>query len=84
MRPPYPNPFSDETVFEIRAPAQAGFARMSIYNLLGQRVEVPFEGTLNPGVNKIVFRAASLPAGLYLYRLEGDGVSHSGKMVLMR
>lgn len=84
IRAPYPNPFTDETVFEVRAPAQAGFARMSIYNLLGQRVDVPFEGALNPGVNTIVFRAASLPAGLYLYRLEGDGVSRTGKMVLMR
>ncbi len=84
VRAPYPNPFTDETVIEVRAPAQAGSARMTIYNLLGQRVDVPFEGALNPGVNKIVFRAASLPAGLYLYRLEGDGVSRTGKMVLIR
>ena len=81
---PYPNPFSDQTVFEIRAPANAGFARMSIYNLLGQRVGVPFEGTLNPGVNQIVFQAATLPAGLYLYTLEGDRVSHAGKVILVR
>ncbi len=81
---PYPNPFSDQTVFEIRAPANAGFARMSLYNLLGQRVDVPFEGRLNPGVNRIVFRAATLPAGLYLYTITGDRVSHSGKIVVVR
>ncbi len=81
---PYPNPFSDQTVFEIRAPAHAGFARMSVYNLLGQRVDVPFEGILNPGVNRIVFRAATLPVGLYLYTLEGDRVSHAGKMIVVR
>ena len=81
---PYPNPFSDQTVFEIRAPANAGVARLSVYNLLGQRVDVPFEGPLNPGVNQIVFRAAMLPAGLYLYTLEGDRVSHSGKVVVVR
>ena len=81
---PYPNPFSDQTVFEIRAPANAGFARMSVYNLLGQRVALPFEGRLNPGVNRIVLRAATLPAGLYLYRLEGDQVSHAGKVMLVR
>ena len=81
---PYPNPFSDQTVFEIRAPANAGFVRMSVYNLLGQRVDMPFEGRLNPGVNRIVFRAATLPAGLYLYTLEGERVSRSGKMVLVR
>jgi chorismate mutase len=81
---PYPNPFSDQTVFEIRAPANAGFARMSVYNLLGQRVALPFEGRLNPGVNRIVLRAATLPAGLYLYTVEGDRVSHAGKVVLVR
>ena len=84
VRAPYPNPFTNETVFEVQAPAQAGFARMSIYNLLGQRVGVPFEGVLNPGTNTIVFRAASLPAGVYLYRFEGDTVSHAGTMVLIR
>ena len=84
VRAPYPNPFSDETVLEVRAPVGAGFARMSVYNLLGQRVDVPFEGTLNPGVNRIVLRAATLPVGLYLYTLEGDQISHSGKMMVVR
>ncbi len=81
---PYPNPFSEETVFEIRAPAGAGFARLSVYDLLGRRVDVPFEGTLQPGVHRVIFRAEGLPPGLYLYRLQGEHLSQSGKMVLVR
>ena len=84
VMPPYPNPFSEETTFDVQVPARANFVRLSVYNLLGQRVDVPFEGALNPGVHQIVFRAASLPSGVYLYKLESNGVTRSGKMVLMR
>ncbi|MFQ5569129.1 MAG: S8 family peptidase [Rhodothermales bacterium] len=82
--PPYPNPFSEQTVFEVQAPAGAGMVRMSVYNLLGQRVGVPFEGPLHPGLNRIVFESGTLPAGLYLYSLQGDRVSMSGTMILVR
>ena len=44
----------------------------------------PFEGQLRPGLTRIEFDARSLPAGLYLYTLEGEGLSESGKMVLVR
>lgn len=83
LAPPYPNPFSGETLFEIRAPANAGTARLSIYNLLGQRVQVPFDGPLQPGLNRLVFQAGNLPPGLYLYTLHGDRISQSGKVVLV-
>ena len=83
LKTPYPNPFSSETVFEIHAPANAGRARLSIYNLLGQRVQVPFDGPLQPGLNRLVFQADNLPPGLYLYTLHGDHLSQSGKMVLV-
>jgi subtilisin family serine protease len=79
----YPNPFSSETVFAFRAPVQAGSARLSVFNLLGQRVGVPFEGALQPGLNRIVFQADDLPPGLYLYTLHGDRVLQSGTIVLV-
>ena len=82
--PPYPNPFSDQTVFEIRVPDVVKFSRLEIYNLLGQQVAVPFEGALQPGVNRIVFDATGLPAGLYLYSFRAENVSSSGKIVLVR
>ena len=84
VQPPYPNPFSEATTFEVRVPARAGVVRLSVYNLLGQRVDVPFEGALSPGVHRVVFRAGALPPGVYLYRLDADGLTRAGKMVLMR
>jgi len=83
LKTPYPNPFSGDTVFEVHAPANAGAARLSFYNLLGQRVQVPFDGPLQPGLNRIVFQAGDLPPGLYLYTLHGNRISQSGKMVLV-
>jgi len=82
--PPYPNPFSDRTAFEIRVSTRAESARLTVYNLLGQSVSVPFEGALNPGVNRIVFDASKLPAGLYLYSFRTNQSSDSGKMIIVR
>ncbi len=81
---PYPHPFSEQTVFEVRAPAGAGFARLRVYDLLGRRVGVPFEGRLQAGLNRIDFRADGLPPGLYVYTLTTDDASHTGKMLLVK
>jgi len=84
VMPPYPNPFTEKTTFEVHTPERAGFVQLRVYNLLGRLVAVPFEGPLHPGLHRLVFNAASLPAGLYLYRLESDHAVHSGKMVVVR
>ena len=45
---------------------------------------VPFEDRLQPGLTRIAFDAAQLPAGVYLYTLEGEGISETGNLVLVR
>src|SRR5690606_310262 len=82
--PPHPNPFTDRTTFEIKVPTNAGKVRLSVFNVLGQEVAVPFEGTLAPGLQRITFDAGGLPAGIYLYQLAGEGLIQTGKMVRLR
>lgn len=84
VAPPYPNPFSHHTTFELTGSAQATPVHLRIYNLLGQEVAVPFEGPLSPGQQRITFDATGLSPGVYVYQLTGEGVMRSGKMVVMR
>lgn len=42
----YPNPFTDKVRFTIKSP-KAGRATLEVYNMLGQKVGVPFEGQHN-------------------------------------
>ena len=81
---PYPNPFRSETRFEVQTREAAGPARLSIYNLLGQRVQVPFDGFLPAGRNRLPFRASGLPAGVYYFVFETENTVETGTVVLVR
>jgi hypothetical protein len=65
----YPNPFNPETTirFEVRAAQQV---RLSVFNVLGQRVQVLVEGWVEPGEHQARFDGYGLPSGTYFTRLE--------------
>ncbi len=69
LEPNYPNPFSSTT----RVPftlAQGGMVRMALYDLLGRRVQVVFDGSLPAGAHEIVISGADLPSGAYFCLME--------------
>lgn len=79
-----PNPFTDRIRFTIQAP-KAGRATLEVYNMLGQKVGVPFEGQLNAGETRNVEYTA--PANhrsnlIYMLRMNGEQVS--GKLMSTR
>lgn len=87
LRPPYPNPFNGHTTFELEwTPGETPptLLRLRLYNALGQHLATPFEGMPRPGLTRISLAADALPVGVYLYRLEGDGVLASGTLVVTR
>ncbi len=83
----YPNPFSGETGIVYDLPAD-GFVRVSVFNVLGQLVATPFEGIATAGDYgsraPVLFRAWSLPAGVYLCRLSTPSGVAMNKMMLVR
>ncbi len=83
----YPNPFNSGTNIVFDLPA-AGQVSISVYNVLGQLVAVPFTGFLDAGVHDsrapVAFRAGTLPSGVYLYRIVSPSGSLTGKMMLLR
>jgi protocatechuate 3,4-dioxygenase beta subunit len=77
----YPNPFNPTTTikFAIAAP---GMYTVKVYNLLGQEVATLFNGEMNVGYHSVVFDASKLTSGMYIYRLTGNNVMITKKMML--
>lgn len=84
LSPPYPNPFSGTTTFEVRAPAGHANVTLTVYDLLGRQAMPARRHTLSEGINWITLDGNDLAAGVYLYVLEGDAVHASGKMVVVK
>ena len=79
----YPNPFNPSTVINYSIP-QAGFVKLSVFNLLGEKVATLVDETLQAGNYSVNFNAANLSSGLYIYKLETESFTQSMKMMLMK
>jgi hypothetical protein len=69
----YPNPFNPHTTigFNLKRPAHV---KLSVYNLLGERIAVLLDQRMPEGLHEVRWDAANRPSGIYLCRLEtGDG-----------
>lgn len=77
----FPNPFTDKVRFTIQAPS-AGKATLEVYNMLGQKVGVPFEGNLSANETRNVEYAAPLNNRTNLiYMLRMNGKQVTGKLM---
>ncbi len=79
----YPNPFNPSTVINYSIP-KSGFVKISVFNLLGEKVATLVNETLQAGKYSVNFDAVNLPSGLYVYRLETESFTQSMKMMLMK
>ncbi|HLF15266.1 MAG TPA: T9SS type A sorting domain-containing protein [Bacteroidota bacterium] len=79
----YPNPFNPSTTIRFDLPRESRLT-ISAFNLLGQQVALIASGTFPPGVHAVAWNAAGFPAGVYYYRLAGDGFTEMKKLVLLK
>jgi M6 family metalloprotease-like protein len=81
----YPNPFREYANFSFSL-KQDAHAKLEIFNLSGQRMAVPFEGSVEAGAaQQGRWHAGDLATGLYIYRLTSDaGDVIQGKINLIR
>jgi len=79
----YPNPFNPSTSIKFALPA-ASRAKLTVYNLLGQKVATLADGEYNAGVHVVNFDAARLATGVYFYRLEAKDFVSQKKMLLLK
>lgn len=68
----YPNPFTASTTFSLTVDVRQQVS-IEIFNVLGQRVELLFQGLIEEGETRtFVFDGGELPSGIYLYRASGE------------
>lgn len=79
----YPNPFNPVTNINFNIP-EASFVNLSIYDLSGKQVDELVNTNLAAGSYNRSFNAANLPSGVYIYRLNANGVILTRKMILMK
>ena len=84
----YPNPFNPVTRVLYDIP-EASFVTITIYDLLGRRVNTLISRYEEPGYKSIVWNATNdhgmpVSAGMYLYRIKANEFIQTKKMLLLK
>lgn len=79
----YPNPFNPTTQIQYALP-EAGNVRLEVFNMVGQRVGVLVDQPMNAGVHTVMFDAAGLSSGVYMYRLQAGNKTLIQQMTLIK
>ena len=79
----YPNPFNPSTIlsYDLKTDAHVKF---TIYNLVGQVVQVLVDEYQAAGPYEFSYDASQLPAGVYLYKLQVGEYSSVKRMTLVK
>ena len=80
---PGPNPVRGTTTLRF-ALREAGVARLTVVDALGREVARLVDGTVGAGEQRVAFDASTLPAGLYLVRLDAGGTVVTRTLVRVR
>ena len=79
----YPNPYNPVTAIKFSLP-ESGNVKLTIYNLLGEQVVESVNEFKNAGVHTVNFNASELNSGVYIYKVESNGLVQSRKMTLIK
>jgi len=77
----YPNPFTEKTSFSIYLPEQQNI-KVEIFDSFAKNVAVLHDGILSQGIHDFSIDGNKLPAGMYLFRVTGEGFEEMGKVIL--
>lgn len=79
----YPNPFNPTTSISYTLP-EAGMTTLKVYDMLGREVATLVNGVMSQGTHSVMFNAANLGSGVYLYELRSGNTRITNKMTLMK
>jgi hypothetical protein len=78
-----PNPARNSTTVAFSVPATCD-ATLTVYDLAGRKVAVPFAGAAVAGENEMKVDVSNFAPGVYTYRLEAGGEAAAKRMVVVR
>jgi hypothetical protein len=79
----YPNPFNPATRIPFSLP-EAGYVKLTIYDLKGQEIETLIDGHLETGLYQIEWNASDKPTGVYFAKLTTQQNVFTQKMLLIK
>ncbi|MBL7067401.1 MAG: T9SS type A sorting domain-containing protein [Candidatus Marinimicrobia bacterium] len=79
----YPNPFNAATVIPFRID-KAADVKLTVYDMVGNEVRTLVDEKMDKGSYNIDFDATGLATGMYVYRLETNGLMFSKKMMFVK
>jgi plastocyanin len=83
LRQNFPNPFNPATTFSFDIPSMTHVS-LKIYNLIGEEVATIVNENMSPGSYSKVWNAASMPSGVYFYKLQAGQFTGTRKLVLLK
>lgn len=83
-----PNPFAANTMINVNVQAEGNYT-LAVFDMFGNKIRTIANGTMTPGLTQYTWDGvdeAGIPvgSGVYVYRLIGDDVTISKKMVISR
>lgn len=79
----YPNPFNPSTTLSFKLP-KSDYVKIRVYDILGNLVAIPAEGTFDAGNHTVTFDATGFAGGVYICRMESGGTSFQRKLSLLK
>ena len=85
----YPNPFNPSTQISFDIPEGFEIVTLSVYNILGKKVNTLLNNAMNPGKHKVEWNAKDsegnpVASGIYFYELNTPSFTARKKMLLIR
>jgi hypothetical protein len=78
-----PNPFVSDFNFTVEMD-QAGYLKLVLLNLLGQEVNLIYNGTMTEGKHDFSFSGQPLQKGIYILAAESNAFKHAKRIVCIR
>jgi hypothetical protein len=79
----YPNPFNPSTTISFTLPERTSVV-LRVYNVLGEKVAVLFNGEKEAGKHNIEWNANKFASGVYFYELKTKEFTSVKKLILMK
>jgi photosystem II stability/assembly factor-like uncharacterized protein len=80
----YPNPFNPSTTIEFSLPENVGNVKLSIYNVLGEKVAELVNTALVAGKYSFQWNANNVATGIYIYELRTEKFVSVKKMLVIK
>lgn len=79
----FPNPFNSSTKIQFQI-IKSDFTKLSVYNILGEEINILVNRFLQPGKYEIDFTSLNLASGVYFYRLTAGDFTQTRSMILIK